>query len=255
LTFENFNKLKVAVKVLESMSKASDQAAATASHWNQRKSVQMAAKAYTVARQEIAILCSLRHENIVGMLGLSLRPLAIILELAPMGNLKEVLEQYRRHLNRLSAFIVQQVAVQISGAFVYLHANRVIYRDLKSDNVLVWKFPAPGDNLPRHSAATHLSNTQLNAANSGSNKFFNTGSVLLKLADYSISRSVLPTGTKGFAGTEGFMAPEIVRYNGEETYSEKVDCFSFGMLLYELVSLKLPSTPTPVPTSSVIWPM
>lgn len=36
------------------------------------------------------------------------------------------------------------------------------------------------------------------------------------------------------------MAPEIVRFNGEETYSEKVDCFSFGMVLYELISLKLP---------------
>ncbi len=36
------------------------------------------------------------------------------------------------------------------------------------------------------------------------------------------------------------MAPEIVRFNGEETYSEKVDCFSFGMLLYELISLRHP---------------
>ena len=37
-----------------------------------------------------------------------------------------------------------------------------------------------------------------------------------------ISRSTLPAGTKGFAGTEGFMAPEIMRYNGEEEYTEKV---------------------------------
>jgi serine/threonine protein kinase len=47
----------------------------------------------------------------------------------------------------------------------------------------------------------------------------------------------LPTGAKGFGGTEGFMAPEIVKYNGEEEYTEKVDCFSFGMFIYELVSL------------------
>lgn len=32
----------------------------------------------------------------------------------------------------------------------------------------------------------------------------------------------LPSGTKGFGGTEGFMAPEIMRYNGEEEYTEKV---------------------------------
>jgi serine/threonine protein kinase len=36
------------------------------------------------------------------------------------------------------------------------------------------------------------------------------------------------------------MAPEILKFNGEETYSEKVDCFSFGMLLYELITLKHP---------------
>ena len=59
--------------------------------------------------------------------------------------------------------------------------------------------------------------------------------VYAKLADYGISRPTLPTGAKGFGGTEGFMAPEIVKYNGEEEYTEKVDCFSFGMFIYELV--------------------
>ncbi|KAL1122208.1 hypothetical protein AAG570_003613 [Ranatra chinensis] len=55
-----------------------------------------------------------------------------------------------------------------------------------------------------------------------------------------ISRLTLPSGTKGFGGTEGFMAPEIMRYNGEEEYTEKVDCFSFGMFIYELVTLHQP---------------
>lgn len=50
----------------------------------------------------------------------------------------------------------------------------------------------------------------------------------------------LPSGTKGFGGTEGFMAPEIMRYNGEEEYTEKVDCFSFGMFIYELLTLHQP---------------
>lgn len=50
----------------------------------------------------------------------------------------------------------------------------------------------------------------------------------------------MPTGTKGFGGTEGFMAPEIICHNGEEEYTEKVDCFSFGMLIYELITLRQP---------------
>jgi serine/threonine protein kinase len=61
--------------------------------------------------------------------------------------------------------------------------------------------------------------------------------VYTKLADYGISRPTLPTGAKGFGGTEGFMAPEIVKFNGEEEYTEKVDCFSFGMFIYELVRI------------------
>ncbi len=49
------------------------------------------------------------------------------------------------------------------------------------------------------------------------------GLLQVKLGDYGISRSMFPSGgAKGFGGTEGFMAPEIMRYNGEEEYTEKV---------------------------------
>jgi len=36
------------------------------------------------------------------------------------------------------------------------------------------------------------------------------------------------------------MAPEIIKYNGEEEYTEKVDCFSFGMFVYELITMHQP---------------
>jgi len=51
-----------------------------------------------------------------------------------------------------------------------------------------------------------------------------------------ISRLTLPSGTKGFGGTEGFMAPEIMRYNGEEEYTEKVK-LKFCFLCYIVVQL------------------
>jgi serine/threonine protein kinase/GTPase SAR1 family protein len=211
-------------------------------YWNHRKSIRLAAKAYTIARQEISIISCLKHENIVTMIGLSVQPLAIILELAPMGNLKDILNEYKSNMCKLSAPVIQRVCMQVSGALSYLHANRIIYRDLKAENVLVWKFPRWNSQTSMNSSNNNLSMqatffssiSSIDTINNSSNE------VLLKLADYSISRSTLPTGTKGFAGTEGFMAPEIVRYNGEETYSEKVDCFSFGMLLYELITLRHP---------------
>lgn len=75
--------------------------------------------------------------------------------------------------------------------------------------------------------------------------------VHIKIADYGISRISLPTGTKGFGGTEGFMAPEIICHNGEEEYTEKVisidlaiifrlthlvinDLFSFRLIVFHL---------------------
>jgi serine/threonine protein kinase len=45
---------------------------------------------------------------------------------------------------------------------------------------------------------------------------------------------------KGYGGTEAFMAPEVILYGGEQEYSESVDIFSFGMFLYELLTLKQP---------------
>ena len=62
----------------------------------------------------------------------------------------------------------------------------------------------------------------------------------VKLSDYGISQFASTQGAKGHVGTPGFMAPEILKYYGKEAYNEKVDIFSFAMLLYEIITFRLP---------------
>ncbi|XP_030371278.1 leucine-rich repeat serine/threonine-protein kinase 1 isoform X2 [Scaptodrosophila lebanonensis] len=181
-----------------------------------RDPLQHSCKAYCTARQELAVLLTLKHPNIVPLVGICIKPLALVLELAPLGGLDTLLRQYRRSGAHIGPHTFQILVLQAARAIEYLHRRRIIYRDLKSENVLVWDFPQPhSEDSPRNS-------------------------VHIKIADYGISRQTAPSGSKGFGGTEGFMAPEIIRYNGEEEYTEKVDCFSFGMFIYENISLRQP---------------
>ena len=88
---------------------------------------------------------------------------------------------------------------QIAEGMKYVHFRKIIHRDLKPSNILI--------------------------SDDGT----------AKICDFGISR--LMTGeeqsmTKGI-GTQKFMAPEIIN---EENYNEKVDVYSFGVLVYFIVT-------------------
>ncbi|XP_052762538.1 leucine-rich repeat serine/threonine-protein kinase 1-like [Mya arenaria] len=179
-------------------------------------SLETVCSAYTNARQEVSILDTVEHPHIVPLLGLSRRPLALILSRAPLGSLNQILEVRQRDGLCLPIWVIKQVVIQVVSALEYLHHRNIIYRDLKSDNVLAWHLPEPTNLSP-------------------------TAPVLVKLADYGISKSVFPGGeARGFGGTPPFIAPEIIVHTGRDTYTEKVDIFSFGMFLFELLTCRHP---------------
>ncbi|KPP72877.1 rhodopsin kinase-like [Scleropages formosus] len=94
-------------------------------------------------------------------------------------------------------------AAQIICGLEHLHQKRIIYRDLKPENVLL--------------------------DNEGNVRISDLGlAVELKDDQFKI---------KGYAGTPGFMAPELLK--GEE-YDYSVDYFTLGVTLYEFIAAKGP---------------
>ena len=218
-------------------------------------------------RQEVTVLAQLTHPNIVCLLGVSIRPMCMVIEYAPMGSLFGILdkrvEQFKAAQadsasvilrmpggvlgHEISVRMALQVChwsasaaavaplllllllLQVALALRYLHSHGVVYRDLKSDNVLVWSQDVEE-------------------------------AVNIKLADYGISRFANPGGVKGEEGTPGYLAPEAIRRRGEDqafdekvlllcvrqcccvmaVCSMKVDIFSYAMLLFELLTGQRP---------------
>ncbi|KAM4677599.1 leucine-rich repeat serine/threonine-protein kinase 1 [Discoglossus pictus] len=161
-------------------------------------------------RQEASMLHSLQHPCIVSLIGISIHPLCFALELAPLGSLNTVLAergQVSQSFMPLGHMLTQRISYQIASGLSYLHKKNIIFCDLKSDNILVWSLDV-------------------------------RSAVNIKLSDYGISRLSFHEGALGVEGTPGYQAPEI---RPRVVYDEKVDMFSFGMVLYELLSGQRPA--------------
>jgi hypothetical protein len=78
-----------------------------------RDPLQYACKAYCTARQELNILLNLRHPNIVPLVGVCTRPLALVLDLAPQGALDTTLRHYRRSGARIGPYCLQAIILQV----------------------------------------------------------------------------------------------------------------------------------------------
>lgn len=71
----------------------------------------------------------------------------------------------------------------------------------------------------------------------------------MKISDFGTSREWNEVSTKmSFAGTVAWMAPEIIR---NEPCSEKVDIWSYGVVLWELLACEVPYKD--VDSSAIIW--
>ncbi|KAK3138883.1 hypothetical protein QOZ80_5AG0374680 [Eleusine coracana subsp. coracana] len=154
-------------------------------------------------RAEVSTLGTIQHVNLIRLLGFCSdagdRKLLLVYEYMPNGSLD-------RHLfaaNKLSWRARYQIAVGVAKGLAYLHdecRDRIIHCDVKPENVLLDAEFAP--------------------------KVADFG--LAKLLGRDFSR-VLTT----MRGTVGYLAPEWI---GGEAVTAKADVFSYGMMLFEIVS-------------------
>ena len=161
---------------------------------------------YREARKELNVLRRVRqHPFLINVIGVSLRPLCLVLELAEHGALTEILLK-PKSIDRIVLF---RIAYQVADALSFLHDLGVIYRDLKPENVLVWSLDEHDD-------------------------------LHVKLIDFGTANFATSTGLISCAGTPGIHAPEMLECANKEEYTAQVDVYSYAILLYQLITRLVP---------------
>uniref|UniRef100_M4CPI4 non-specific serine/threonine protein kinase n=1 Tax=Brassica campestris TaxID=3711 RepID=M4CPI4_BRACM len=160
--------------------------------------------ALTQFRSEIEIMLRLRHPNVVLFMGAVTRPpnFSILTEFLPRGSLYRLLHRPNHQLDEKRRM---RMALDVAKGMNYLHTSHptVVHRDLKSPNLLVDK------------------------------------NWVVKVCDFGLSRMKHHTylSSKSTAGTPEWMAPEVLR---NEPANEKCDVYSFGVILWELATSRIP---------------
>lgn len=58
-------------------------------------------------------MASLQHPNILKLVGIALQPIRLLLEFAPLGSLKNVVNRYHDKGSRMSRYALQKVFSQV----------------------------------------------------------------------------------------------------------------------------------------------
>jgi serine/threonine protein kinase len=150
---------------------------------------------------EINVISSLRHPNIVLYIGASIDKddYYMITEYLPRGSLFDYM---RKEKSKFTEREQINIAYEMAVALNYLHSRSVVHCDLKSSNILIddnWK---------------------------------------IKIGDFGLSQFIKENEyNRGKIGTPHWMAPEILK-GGIYEYSS--DVYSFGMILWEILKMEIP---------------
>ncbi|KAH9757507.1 hypothetical protein KPL71_016418 [Citrus sinensis] len=151
--------------------------------------------------QEVAILREVQHRNVVRFIGASTKSPHLCIVTEYMPG-GSLYDYLHKNHNVLKLSQLLRFAIDICKGMEYLHQSNIIHRDLKTANLLM---------------DTHN---------------------VVKVADFGVARFQNKGGVMtAETGTYRWMAPEVINH---QLYDQKADVFSFAIVLWELVTAKVP---------------
>lgn len=169
------------------------------------KIVNMSPKEKANALNEVRILASVTHQNIIAyeesFYDDESRTLNIIMEFADDGDLESKIQKHRRNHTNFPENEIWSYLIQILLGLKTLHAAKIMHRDLKSANIFL-------------------------------------KSNVIKLGDLNVSK-IIKGGKMDHTqtGTPYYASPEVW---ADKPYDYKSDIWSVGCIIYELCALMPP---------------
>ncbi|XP_015902500.2 serine/threonine/tyrosine-protein kinase HT1 [Ziziphus jujuba] len=152
--------------------------------------------------REVHLLSRLHHQNVIKFKAACRKPpvYCVITEYLSEGSLRAYLHKLEHKSLPLQKLIV--IALDIACGMEFIHSQRVIHRDLKPENILIDR------------------------------------DFRLKVADFGIAcEEAYCDSLADDPGTYRWMAPELIKH---KSYGRKVDVYSFGLILWEMVAGTIP---------------
>ena len=157
------------------------------------------------ALNEVRILASLNHPNIIGYKDAfydeKSRTLNMVMEYADDGDISHKIQDNLKRRLRFEESTIWEWIIQLLKGLKYLHDNKIMHRDLKCANIFLMK------------------------------------NGLLKIGDLNVSKFAKSNMARTQTGTPFYLAPEIWK---DLPYDYKCDIWSVGCIIYELCTSRPP---------------